>query len=151
MVVLVVFLIVWKPARHAGGPNDQKLTFYIIIEQLRCPGVDSGCVHPCGDEALGRPVYQILRRAVAEALVSPPAAGPDEMEGAVRSFYNRRIAHHLLHTHLRTEEHPLDGVPPDAVVAIDEPQPFCSGLMEGGGHIDVLSLQQGRAPQKDVC
>ena len=151
MVVLVVFLIVRKLARHTRGPDHCKLTFHIIIEEFRRPGVDGGRVHPCGNKPLGCPVNKILRGTVAKTLVSPPTASPDEMKSSIRPFYYRGVTHHFLLSYCRTEEHTLDGVPLETVVTVDESQPLRRWFVERGGYVDVLRLNDGRAPKENVC
>ena len=146
VVVEVLFLIVGKPAWHARGPDDEELLAHVVVEQFRSPHVHRSGVAHHFDEALLAPVYQVFRRGVAESPVAPPRTGPYQMERAVGTTDDRRVAHHFLLAYLWGEKHTLDGVPPQSVGAVDKAQSFGGGLMEGGRDIDVLGMNRKEAP-----
>ena len=130
MIVFGIFLIVGEFSRYARGPDYQKLAFHIVVEELRCPGVDGGRIHSSSNETLGCPMNQVFRRTIAKALIPSPRTGPDKMKRTIRPFHNRWVTHYLLQAYFRTEKHALDGVPPHTVVAVDESQTFRSWLMK---------------------
>ena len=83
MIVLVLLLSVGETAWHTRGPDNEILPFHVVVEQFRCPGVHRRGVHSRLDKTLGSPVDKVFRGTVAEAQITPPTAGPYQMEGAV--------------------------------------------------------------------
>ena len=64
------------------------------------------------------------------------------MERAVGTLHDAGVAHHLLLAHLRTQEHALNAVPSDAVVAVDKPQSLGGWFMKRCADIDVFCQQR---------
>ena len=77
-------------------------------------------------------MHQVATLGIAEATVAPPAAGPYQMEYAIGSTDDGRVAHHLLLAYLRSQEGTWNTVPVDGIPTIDEPQAVGCRLVERG-------------------
>ena len=105
-------------------PVDVELARFVVIGDLRRPAVlRLRLVRHDGNRTLLRPVRQVLRRRIADYLVVPRTR-PHQMESAVRSLANRRIAHKLVLAHLWTQHRivPIQRFPLQPVVAAGEVQ-----------------------------
>jgi hypothetical protein len=90
-------------------------------------------------------MYQVTGGGIAKATITTPRRCPNQMESAVRSADDRRVAHHMLKAYRRTQEHALDGVPFYTVLAVYKPQALRGWLMERSRHIDILRRKRDEA------
>src|SRR5690349_17380971 len=80
MVVLVRFLEIGKAARNGGGPNDDELLGGLVIEKFGRPHIHRRrFICHYGNELLVRPMHEVLRACVAEALIGMPTGRPYQM------------------------------------------------------------------------
>ena len=77
-------------------------------------------------------MHQVATLGITETTVTPPAAGPYQMEYAVGGTDDRRVAHHFLLAYLRGKEGARNTVPMDGIPTIDEPQAVGCRLVERG-------------------
>ena len=136
MVVVFFFLPFWETIGDGGAPADEELFFFIIVEGLGCPYVDSGgFVFHDGNEALFRPVDEVFGGGVAEAFVAFPGGSPDEVEGAIGALADAGVTEDVA-TYGGGEEGSVEISPLVAVVAVEEVQAVFSGFAEGCEEVD---------------
>ena len=131
MIVFVLLLSVGKLTGNARRPDDDSLLFDVVPEEFGCPDINGSRIGHHLNEALLTPVYQVLGTGIAEASVAAPAAGPYQMECAVGSANDGRVAHHALMTDLRSQPDAVDLLPVPAVATVDKAQAFRGRLVEG--------------------
>src|SRR5262245_35424693 len=97
VVAVIAALVAFRElSRNRAGPKDQPTAPGWIVKDFRRPDIAGGrLVFHHWNGALFGPMHQIGRMSVADdfALLSCPAGGPDQVEGAAGSGRQTGVAH----------------------------------------------------------